>query len=231
MPHQCHGHSHGTHNGSTTADLFTNANTIIGGATSFLSMLFFVARAIDTFSHSEEKFAGMSYPAMAAGFIIALYAAVGSTISHRALNKGNQETESHHHAAPDQVATHTESERADERSNDPQEALLHPHATNTKTLTNWQRLILLGDFIGHASDVASPILFMMLFAFEMEQYQKGILYAGCFGLGLFGSVASVRTCRNALLTANQTAENSVDTHEQDAHDHAHHCHGHGHSHA
>lgn len=231
MPHQCHGHSHGTHNGSTTADLFTNANTVIGGATSFLSMLFFVARAIDTFSNTEKKFAGMSYPAMAAGFIIALYAAVGSTISHRALNKGNQtEVESPHHEESDHVVTHTESERTDEHSSNVEAPLLQPHTPTAKGLTHWQRIILLGDFIGHASDVASPILFMMLFAFEMEQYQKGILYAGCFGLGLFGSVASVRTCRNALLSANQheITENATHTHE--GHDgHGHGCHGHSHA--
>lgn len=183
MPHQCQDHSHGGNIEGVKADLYTNVNTVIGGATSFLSMLFFVARAVDTFGDEEKKFAEMSYQAMTIGLLIALYASIGSTVCHRALNKNNQ------------TDTTEESEINEDTS-----------VNNTgiqSALSNLQKLMLLGDFIGHAADIASPILFITLYAFSnMQKYQKAILYAGCFVMGLFGSAASVRTCKKALLIEN-----------------------------
>lgn len=231
MPHQCHGHSHGGAQ-KEEADIFTNGNSVIGGATSFLSMLFFVARLVNTFGDYERRFAEMSYPAMSAGFVIALYAAIGSTICHRALNKQNQsENKDEHsksdHAHVDHTAINTQSAHVDVRA-DEQIPILQPSSVEAAQLTNWQRLWLLADFIGHASDVASPVLFILLYAFEMQKYQKAISYAGSFALGLFSSVASVRTCRNALLKENKNTDHDTAHHEE--HEHSQ-CHGHGHSHA
>jgi hypothetical protein len=232
MPHQCNGHSHGGKQ-EDTADIFTNANSVIGGATSFLSMLFFVARLVDTFGDYEKRFAEMSYPAIATGFAIALYAAIGSTICHRALNKQNQgerndEHSESNHTHPEHTGINTQPVSADDRTDDLSRPILQPTSSVEATqLTNWQRLWLLADFIGHASDVASPILFILLYAFEMQKYQKAISYGGSFALGLFSSVASVRTCRNALLNENKKTAHGT---SEEQHEH-HHCDGHGHSHA
>lgn len=230
MPHQCHGHSHsGAH--AEKADIFTNGNSIIGGTTSFLSMLFFVARLIDTFGDYEKRFAEMSYPAMSAGLVIALYAAIGSTICHRALNKQNQggnknEHSKSDHGHADHTAINTQTIHIPPNEQTP---ILQPEPVKVAELTNWHRLWLLGDFIGHASDVASPILFILLYAFEMQQYQKAISYAGSFTLGLFSSVASVRTCRNALIKENEHTDHNI-AHQEDGR-HSQHSHAHSHSHA
>ncbi len=209
MPH--HGHSHGHSHGAeeAKADLFTNVNTFVGGATSFLSMLFFIARAVDTFGDYDKKFAEMSYQAMIAGMIVSLYASVGSTLCHRALNKLNQEENKDvgcksEYVKVDDKPRISNLELPNGQSMTVEHPVSQPPAAEA-ALNNFQLLMLVGDFIGHAADIASPILFIMLYAFEMQKYQKAILYSGCFLLGLFGSVASVRTCRNALLKEQENA--------------------------
>jgi len=224
MPHQCHGHSHGETQ-AEKADLFTNANSIIGGTTSFLSMLFFVARLVDTFGDYEKKFAEMSYPGMAIGLTMALYAAIGSTICHRALNKQNQD-QTHDrqnesdHSPTSSVSLNSQAISTDERRDEEKPILQAISHVKTTQLTNWQRLWLLADFVGHSSDVASPILFILLYAFEMQKYQKALVYTGSLMVGLFSSVASVRTCQNALLKENKN-EKPSDHHRYDGHGHSH----------
>lgn len=220
MPHHCTGHSHGEPN--IKADAFTNLTTGIGSIADFLSTLYFFASLVDTFGETEIKFAGMSYQSMAIAGAMSLLLTVCSTVCHRELNKKNQ---------TEQPTTPSETREESDVTRvliDPPHTAPDQHTHSTKKAFLLY-LLLSGDLISHASGIASPLMFIAFYAMKMDKAAKAGAFAATTLLGIIGSIASVRTCKNAMFE-NTASRQDNHGHSHGEHDHHHdddHAHSHG----
>ncbi len=181
-----HSHSHG-HSEQKHADRWTNAAAVIGGVASFLSDAFWLADMIDTFGGLETDVMGLSRYAIAFGCTIALFSACGAAYCHRVLDTKNQQ-------AADQ-STSSESESGADATK--------PLLRVQNSLTLWQKIALLGDFLSHAGDVAGPMMFVISLAAKdhLSRSAKIGSQVGTLLLGGLGAFAGVRTCKNTMMQA------------------------------
>jgi hypothetical protein len=227
MAHNCE-HAHGSP--AAKADWLTNTTAGVQAITSFISMLFYVARSIDSAANLDASFAGMSYPGLSAGIVLAIIGTVGSTYAHQTLNRLHQadaETahDEHAHTTIDiEHRTQPLLEDAAETAHDehahtaidaePNAQPILQDATKTRknaALTKLQFLALAGDILQHTAETAAPLAFIIALAIHLSRWEKIVANAACLLVGAVGSAASVRTCYRAIGKAN-ASESHEETH-------------------
>ncbi|OGT44715.1 MAG: hypothetical protein A3E82_05325 [Gammaproteobacteria bacterium RIFCSPHIGHO2_12_FULL_38_11] len=200
MSHDCT-HDHGT-NSKNKADFWTNTTAVIGTLAGLASVFFSVIRTVDTAANIDES-KGLTYSYWGLGIAIAMaiFCTTGSTYCHITLNTLHQ----HDHAddtAPITVVStaHTEIQTA--------ATLLIPN-NNERTAINFlQKILLLGDLLGHTCEISTPLLAVIIL-FNLNQLEKIMATSACLFVGVFGSIANVRTCYQALKKQN-TSEAECD---------------------
>lgn len=201
MPHNCE-HAHGSP--AAKADWLTNTTAGVQAITSFISMLFFTARFIDSAANFEASIADISYPGLSIGIAFAMFGTIGSTYAHRTLNALHQ-------------ATHSEPQHSEVRIESEAQSLLNAAATETPKnagLTKLQLMALAGDILQHTAETAAPLAFIVALAIHLSRWEKVAANIVCLFIGAAGSAASVRTCYRAISKTN--ANDS-----QGEHDHGH----------
>lgn len=181
-----------------TADCWTNSTATMEAITSFASMLFFVARGVDSIADFEESCAGISYYGLACGVIVAIFCTAGSTYCHRILNMLNQHDEHSNPTLVRNVAVVIEDQLDDNHA----DTASFVKNNEPSALTCKQKILLLGDLLGHSAETAAPLAFMIALAVHMNRWEKLAANAACLIAGLFGSAANVRTCYQALKKKN-----------------------------
>lgn len=179
-----HTHAHG----NQKADGWTNFAAVGEAVTSFAADSYWFATACDMIAALDPDAFGVSYIGMGIGFGLACLSSLGAAYCHRALN--------HTHQQP---------------KTDPELATLTPRPAaatddHEKRLTVAQKAALVGDFISHTTDIASPLTFVISLAggTAFPRWAKGVVYGASSLFGGLCSVAGVRTCKNALQDHNQT---------------------------
>lgn len=179
-----HTHAHG----HQKADGWTNLAAAGEAITSFAADSYWMATLFDIIAANEADALGMSYVGMGIGFGLACLSSLGAAYCHRALN--------HTHQQP---------------TTDPELATLTPRPATAiddheKHLTLAQKAALVGDFISHTTDIASPLTFVISLAGgnAFPRWAKGVVYGASSLFGGFCSVAGVRTCKNTLEDHNKT---------------------------
>ena len=212
------------HHSEDKADLWTNLATIGGGASGFVSDAYWLGTILDTFSglaKANSTIIGLSYYAFAFGVTFALLSAGGSAYSHRYLNVFHQNRDHQHtdaccasdldqmqYCGEAQSAIDTKPLIADAETGlgyDESEDSSDVQTTQKSSLTRYQKLALVGDFISHAGEVAGPLIFVYeLATAETSEapFQKALVLCAATLYGGVSSVAGTRSCMNTMIEHN-----------------------------
>jgi len=192
MPHDC-AHDHGRDD-NKKADCWTNSTAGTGTLSGLASVFFSIIRTIDTASGIDES-EGITYSYWGLGVAIAMaiFCTAGSTYCHRTLNT------LHQHDAADTTPITVIAAAA--REIQTSETLLIPNNSKKTAINFLQKILLLGDLLGHTCEISTPLLAVIIL-FNLNQLEKIMATSACLFVGVYGSVANVRTCYQAILKKN-----------------------------
>lgn len=161
---------------NTKADKWTKTAAVVEAAIGFISNTYWLATLFDLASGMNEEIAGLSYYALGFGMVGAIFSSAGSTYSHYLLNDQHQ-----------QPRNHTDINQLKTR------------------LTKIQMAALAGDFISHVGETAAPLIFVTNLAFKnnLLRESEAAAQGTAILVGVFGSVANVRTCKNSMIDSNK----------------------------
>lgn len=166
------------------ADKWTNLSAF-GEALASLSDAYLWACLYDLFTGSKKQIFGVSWAGLFFGLAIAALSAGGAANCHRTVD-GKFQT--------DNQKTKTDLEQQE-----------LPQAY--KPLSIIQIFSLIGDLIAHSADISDPLglLAFLLFSLilgNLPTWAKMVIQTCIVIIGVIGSLASVRTCKNSMIEVN-----------------------------
>ncbi len=192
-------------------DFWTNFAAIGEYASSFISDGYWLAELFDIATGLSEDALGLSYYGITFGALMALLSAYGAAYSHRSLNTLLQKQEEKTHHGSECIPLVDKSTL--KKETDIETGQAHTH------LSFMQKLALAGDFLSHAGDRAGPITFVVNLATgnQLSRGYKALVQSATTLFGGLASVASVRSCKNAMLElAERKSAESESTSVQDS---------------
>lgn len=178
-------HHDGNHHQHEHSDNWTKLAALGEAVSSFISDAYWLGGIFDVATGCNDDALGLSYYAIAFGAVAALLSASGAAYCHYNLNTLHQSAM----RSSDHVLVN-------ERQ---------PLLGESVSLTNSQRLALIGDYLSHTGDIAGPLAFVVTLATgnHFTRAHKGIVCGVASFFGGICSVANVRTCANAMRSERQ----------------------------
>jgi len=195
MAKNCKHHAHGqiqqqkhdTHNADRWTNIAASGELLAG----LVSDAFWLATWVDLVTGLDEDVAGLSYPALACGISISILTAFGAALAHRGLYTLHQNQEAKTHGQYTALPTTD----------------VFPAQSPTR-LSAVQVIALFGDAISHTGDVAGPLTFIAMLAAKnkLPFWAKLAVQSGTTLFGALASIASVRTCADAMRKMNEAKQ-------------------------